>query len=370
MYVQFAGTAMDLDKQEDKNAIFFVKLTPFIVGTYILIQIINVNLSGTNTVYLVAKIIIRIYLLLLGLIMLLIVMRKRRLIYYRYLGGGALSMIIFGLISSLANLRVIGSLFISPLSWLMIGFFADVIFFSSAIGYRIKKESAEKEEALTTILLQKEALQRKEIEKLQAIFQAREEERLRIAKDLHDDVGATLSGIRVFSQLAKERPVNSTEYLDKINNYSDDMLDKMSDIIWSINAGENSFEHMISKLRRYALTITSAKNIQLIFQVDPAVQQNALDMNLRKNIYLISKEAINNAVKYAECSSIQVMLRPGTDMTELVIADNGKGFNSGEATEGNGLLNMQRRAEEINGEITIETAPGKGTLITVSFNFT
>lgn len=370
MYVRFAGTAMDLDKEKEKYALFFVRITAYIVLAYIIFQIIVVNTDISFDVYVIGKILIRVYLLFLGFIMVLIVLRKRKQIYYRYLGGGAISMIVFGLISSLGNLYPNTTFIMSPLTWLMLGFFTDVLFFSSAIGYRLKKEATEKEMALVTILQQQEALQRNELEKLQAIYHTREEERLRIAKDLHDDVGATLSGIKVFSQLAKERPVNSKEYLDKIDNYSDDMLDKMSDIIWSINTGNNSFDHMINKLRGYALTITTAKDIKLNFQVDASIQQHVLDMNLRKNIYLIIKEAINNAVKYAGGPGIRVELKAKGRGAELIIADDGRGFDRSKVTAGNGLLNMERRAREINGTFTIETAPGQGTMIRVFFDFT
>src|SRR5262249_54854629 len=139
MYIQFAATAMDLnkEKQKEKNALLFARMTMYVVPIYILLQIINENVGLGGLAYLIPKILIRIYLLLIGLIMLLIVMRQRQSVYYRYLGGGALSMIIFGLISSLANFYHKDAFMISALTWLMLGFFSDVIFFSSAIGYRI-----------------------------------------------------------------------------------------------------------------------------------------------------------------------------------------------------------------------------------------
>lgn len=194
--------------------------------------------------------------------------------------------------------------------------------------------------------------------------------RSKISQDLHDDVGAALSGIKVFSQLAKQRPEVSTEYLEKINTYSDEMLTKMSDIVWSINTENDSFEHLIDKLQSYALTITAAKNINLEFTADSELKKRVPDLALRKNIYLIAKEAINNAVKYADCTFIQITLKTSRSGLRLTIADNGKGFNKNNTNGGNGLPNMKRRAEEMNGSFVVETAPARGTAIEVFFNFT
>ena len=194
--------------------------------------------------------------------------------------------------------------------------------------------------------------------------------RSRISQDLHDDVGATLSGIKVFSQLAKDRPDTSKEYLEKINNYSDEMLTRMSDIVWSINAENDSFEHLIDRLRSYALTITSAKNIKLEFIADAELRKKIPDISVRKNIYLIAKEAINNAAKYSECTAIKITLRASRAGIKLTVIDNGKGFDKDIMNRGNGLSNMKKRADEMNAIFGIDTTPNEGTAVRVSFNFT
>ena len=194
--------------------------------------------------------------------------------------------------------------------------------------------------------------------------------RSKISQDLHDDVGATLSGIKVFSQLAKERPEASQQFLEKINTYSNEMLNRMSDIVWSINTENDSLEHLIDRLRGYALTITSAKNITLEFFADPEIKRKVPDITVRKNLYLIAKEAINNAVKYAECTLIQITLKAERSGIKLTIFDNGKGFNKNIMNGGNGLSNMKKRTEELNGTFLLDTTPAKGTLIAVNFNFT
>ena len=148
------------------------------------------------------------------------------------------------------------------------------------------------------------------------------------------------------------------------------MLDKMSDIVWSLNVENDSFEQLMGKLRSYALTMTNAKNIAFQFYIDPGIQGRRLDIKLRKNIYMITKEAINNAIKYADCSAIGVILSSKPKGAELTITDNGKGFNKDMVNKGNGLSNMQKRAKEMRGSFEIDTARGEGTRIRVRFNFT
>lgn len=85
---------------------------------------------------------------------------------------------------------------------------------------------------------------------------------------------------------------------------------------------------------------------------------------------MITREAINNAVKYADCSTLRISLKPTATGAELLIADNGKGFDKGNMRSGNGLANMQKRAEEIQGKLYVETKPGAGVLIRLFFKFT
>lgn len=230
---------------------------------------------------------------------------------------------------------------LGPMHYVYLGTFVDVLIFSYAMSLKIK-ESLNKAAEL----------------------------RHDLSRDLHDEVGATLTGIRVFGQLAKERPETQAVNLEKINSYSEEMLNKMSDIVWAINPDNDSIERMISKLHSYAASLTSAKNIQLDFKIDENIRKKSLDMNLRKNIYMLSKEAVNNAVKYADCKRIGLSLITGSKTGVLRIEDDGKGFNKEDSQNGNGLRNMQIRAEEVKGKLSIESQPGKGTVIELAFNFT
>src|SRR4030095_5408448 len=139
IYIRFAAYAMDLDRDKEKYALLFSRITPYVIISYLVINTILVNVEDEGVAYVVFKIAARAYLLLLGLLLLVSVLRRRRQGFYRYLGAGAISMIICGLMSSLLNLGQSGKWFFGAISWLMFGFFTDVIFFSAAIGYRIRQ---------------------------------------------------------------------------------------------------------------------------------------------------------------------------------------------------------------------------------------
>ena len=228
-----------------------------------------------------------------------------------------------------------------PMHYVYLGTFADVLIFSFAMSIKIK-ESLNKASEI----------------------------RHSLSRDLHDEVGATLTGIRMFGQLAIERPDTQAVNLEKINSYSEEMLNKMSDIVWALNPDNDSTDRIISKLHSYAVSVTSAKDIQLEFTVGENIRKKNLDMNLRKNLYLLSKEAINNAVKYAGCKKIRLVLDDDSKTGTLRIEDDGVGFSKEADHNGNGLKNMQSRAAEINGKLNIRSEPAKGTFIRLDFNFT
>ena len=148
--------------------------------------------------------------------------------------------------------------------------------------------------------------------------------RNRIAQDLHDNVGSTLSSISVYSQVAKIQNEKHNdgqldELLGKISSTSNDMISDMNDIVWAINPRNDSMEKIIQRMESYARPLLATRNIQLHLQHDKEVLQHNPDMEQRKNIYLIFKEAINNAFKYAGCSEIHVDLRLKHNMLQMNI---------------------------------------------------
>ena len=375
MYIRFMRTAMDLDREKEKYAYNFATQTRYVIPAYILLQIYFVDNGSFGTLYLIAKISIRVYLLILGLFLLLAVILKRKKIYYNYLAAGAIAMIFFGLISSVSNLLDDKhQFFFGALSWLMFGFFTDVIFFSSAIGYRIKTDALEKVNALNTVLQQKESLQQKEIEKIQAVYESKEQERIRISKDLHDEIGSSLSSIQLYSELAGKTILSdqrrTIEILKAIESSSHKAMDEMADIIWAEKPSQDEENNLSSRIKNYGTGLLAVKNINCLYNINPHLDKKLISAEARKNILLIIKEAINNIAKYSRATDASVTINEQEENIMLSVADNGTGFNPETVLKGNGLTNMQNRCRHLEGTFKIISTQNEGTQIICSIPLT
>ena len=192
--------------------------------------------------------------------------------------------------------------------------------------------------------------------------------RSKLSRDLHDDIGSTLSSINILSRTAqnnlKQSDAGKTKAsLEKINERSQRLLNNMSDIIWNINPGNDTIEEVMSRMREYATTILEAKNIEYTFNFPKEKMDCKLTMDVKNNMYLIFKEAVNNLSKYSVASQVNLSLTFDEKSIHLKVEDNGIGFNEDEVKHRGGLRNMQHRAEEIKGEIIISSSPHNGTKI-------
>jgi signal transduction histidine kinase len=190
--------------------------------------------------------------------------------------------------------------------------------------------------------------------------------RNKIASDLHDDVGSTLSSISIFSQMAQAQSKETIPMLETIGESSRKMLDAMADIVWTIKPENDQFEKIIMRMRNFAYELLGAKRIDFEFVTDEEVAKINLSMEVRKNLYLIFKEATNNMVKYAQANKAMFAIKGEKNNLTMMIRDNGKGFDVNKPSQGNGLKNMIRRAEEIGAKLVIDSFPGNGTTIQLS----
>ena len=194
-------------------------------------------------------------------------------------------------------------------------------------------------------------------------------ERLRthIATDLHDDVSSTLSSISILSSILSERANDpkSTEMLWEIGTNSRNMLERIDDIIWVVNPKNDRFQDLNLRIQEYAIPLFESKGI--VFQIDipESLSKVKISMEVRRNIYLIAKEAVNNLVKYAECTEASIVFKEEQPWLTLEIADNGKGFDTKAGSSRNGIRNMHLRAEKINALLNVFSAAGKGTRISL-----
>jgi signal transduction histidine kinase/ligand-binding sensor domain-containing protein len=194
--------------------------------------------------------------------------------------------------------------------------------------------------------------------------------RNKISRDLHDDLGATLSSITVLSEIARTRieegsPEQSFPLLGKITAYSGEMVGKMRDIVWAIDPRNDTLHNMIIRLKQYSAEWCANREIVLRFTTSPEFLRATPSMNTRKNLYLISKEAIFNAIRHAGARNISIQCRMSGGKGEIEISDDGKGFDPDSSYEGNGLGNMRVRAAEIGAKISL-CSNAAGTTVTIS----
>ncbi|MCU0446213.1 MAG: histidine kinase [Microscillaceae bacterium] len=194
-----------------------------------------------------------------------------------------------------------------------------------------------------------------------------DEIRNRIAKDLHDDMGSTLSSIRIYSEVLQRQLIdnqpNSLPLLQRISEGAATLSESMQDIIWSIKTEYDTLEDMLARMRAFALKLLEAKNIQFKTVISENFANARLNIAQRRNIYLIFKEAINNALKYAECTEIQLNIQLIDNQLLMIIQDNGKGFDVDLVSGGNGLQNFRKRAQELKGTCVTRSEIGRGTQV-------
>ncbi|MEZ4775442.1 MAG: two-component regulator propeller domain-containing protein [Bacteroidia bacterium] len=194
-----------------------------------------------------------------------------------------------------------------------------------------------------------------------------EELRNRIAGDLHDDIGSTMLSIRLYSEAARRSvAVNRPDLIplfERIGGTVQNIMENMRDIIWSIDARYDSLQDLSVRIKEHTEKVTELAGIASNYHFSGTFQTLNLDPERKRNIFLIFKESLHNAVRYSQCHKIDIYLNLKGSEIELIVADDGKGFWLEEITPGNGLKNMQRRAAEIKGKLNIQSSPGKGTQI-------
>ncbi|MBT1699030.1 tetratricopeptide repeat protein [Fulvivirgaceae bacterium PWU4] len=198
-------------------------------------------------------------------------------------------------------------------------------------------------------------------------------ERMRnaIARDLHDDIGSTLSTINIISQLAMREETRSSAYLGRIAEQSSQMMENMTDMVWSINPGNDSLAKVVVKMKVFTGEILEPRNIRYRFVGEESLNGVVLDADKRKNLFLIFKEAINNAAKYSGASEVEITLKQSDKKTLMLqIADNGNGFDTEQVRHGNGLHNMEVRAKALGAQFTLTSAVSQGTRISLDMPIT
>lgn len=208
------------------------------------------------------------------------------------------------------------------------------------------------------------------INRLMAVQRLRE----KVARDLHDDMGSTLTSINILSEVAGKSLGNeqsaAKDYLRRISTNSNQMMDAMDDIVWSINPANDTMPRIIARMREYAATVLEPQNIDYTVVNDDKLNGIKLSMEKKRSLFLIFKEALNNLVKYSQATQVQIEFTVSHSVLRLQITDNGIGFDPAAARNGNGLTNIHNRAAAMRGKITINSKTNAGTRLTLKIPVT
>jgi ligand-binding sensor domain-containing protein len=191
--------------------------------------------------------------------------------------------------------------------------------------------------------------------------------RTQISRDLHDDIGASLSSINIYSSVAesevKENPDKAREIIQQINTNSRQVMENISDIVWANRINRTEDDTLASRIKNYGYELLSHKGIDGTYEIDPHIEKKLSGPDARKNILLIIKEAINNIAKYSEATEASIKVQMAGSYLNIMIEDNGKGFDIHQVQKGNGLIHMKQRAEALGGELILDGGRGSGTSI-------
>lgn len=196
-----------------------------------------------------------------------------------------------------------------------------------------------------------------------------ERTRRSISKDLHDDIGTTLSSITLMNAVLKNKiesqPDEAKKMAAKIETTSRDMIQNMSDIVWSINPNNDTIEKLMYRLQQFCNDVFDERGIQYQFNIDDEIKAKILNMQLRRDIYLICKEIINNAAKYSRATHFCLSLALQQKTIVLNASDDGIGFDEKGMHKGNGLTNIRQRVNSYNGTVTLQSNKGTSWHISI-----
>jgi len=213
----------------------------------------------------------------------------------------------------------------------------------------------------------------------------REEEkdkvRQRTAEDFHDEIGNKLTRIKLLTNIVstkmKDEDPETQKMIQQINHASESLYKGAKDIIWTLQPQSDYLSELLVRIRTNTEDMIAYADIELNFHqefTDKTISLHQFD-NIKleneysRNIIMIFKETVNNCVKHADATQININVKVGREQCTIQLTDNGKGINGADKPDGNGLKNMKRRADRINALFTIEENKGKGTQINLQFNY-
>jgi signal transduction histidine kinase len=187
-----------------------------------------------------------------------------------------------------------------------------------------------------------------------------------IATDLHDEIGSSLSQIAVLSEVVRQRGArdDATEPLERIGGLSRELLDSIGDIVWAIQPHKDHLSDLKQRMRRFASDVLSASNVELHWVTATGREPDLdLESGMRREVYLIFKEAIRNVARHSRATEAHISLGVADGHLCMEVSDNGRGIESCGEHPGNGVGNMKLRALRLKGELEVRSEDGQGTTL-------
>ncbi len=201
---------------------------------------------------------------------------------------------------------------------------------------------------------------------------ALQSERARIAKDIHDDLGSSLTQISLLSRLAEhdlEERTRLSAHLTDISLVARRGVESVDEIVWAVNPRNDTVAHLLEYAGQHAVDFLRAAGVRCRVDMPVSLPATRLRADVRHGVFLVVKESLTNIVKHSGASDVCIFARTQGDTLELIIEDNGSGFVRGEPGEGqDGLSNIEQRLRDMNGACQIESALGKGTKVRISLD--
>ncbi len=320
-------------------------------------------LDGFN--YKIPFITARIFIFAITAMMLYQSFKLRKIKFQRIILIGCAMYFVFGIISFSTNmLPNVSQLPVFPLEWLMIGTFVDIIFFSIAIAYRNRRKWKNLNKARLLEANRLIALQSVVLEKQKEL----ENERSRIAADMHDDLGSGLTKITYLSQMALNNVETETNIV-KIKEAATELVGNMSELIWVMKEENNTVEDLATYIKTYAVDYLENNGISFKMKMPDAFPDLTISGNERRNLFLSVKECLHNIVKHAGARNVSITIAVDNDLC-ITICDDGIGFSEVRTAShghGNGLKNMRSRMEQMNG--SVQFTHDIGTTVCLSMPF-
>lgn len=292
--------------------------------------------------------------------------RKNKLMNYLAIGNALL--IFFSIISFLMIMfpHVTKSIFSRSFTFYEIGIVSELIFFLLGLSYKNRIELIEKIKEQESLKMEAE---KQSYENKLAILSAQQAERNRISADMHDDLGAGVTAIRLYSELAKKRiGKDIIPEIEKISSSANDLLNNMNAIIWTMTSSNDTFHNMVGYIRSYAQEYFENTGINCQISIEEDIPNVPVSGEVRRNVFLVIKEALNNILKHSGATEVNITLKREIKKERkgltLNIQDNGTGIDFNNMRRfGNGLNNMKKRMEVMQILFSIEN--NNGTLVTL-----